>query len=110
LFLIAQIEKRRELWIGHRNDVAAMAAVAAVGPPAGHIFLAPKAYTPAPAIPAKDANLGFIDKLHGNENARSAVPLRFVFAFFLLPFFHHLLTQGKKKAPKGAFHRECSLY
>src|SRR5687767_12160936 len=40
-------------------------------------------------------DLGFVDKFHST----AVLP----FVLLLLTFFHHPLTQGKKKAPKGAF-------
>src|SRR5699024_8150325 len=43
---------------------AAIAAVAAVRPAVGHVFLAPKTQTAVAAVAGLDAQIGFIDEFH----------------------------------------------
>src|SRR5581483_2919445 len=66
LLLVAQIEQSRELRVGDRHHVAAVAAVAAA---ARHELLAAKAHAAAPAVAGDNANLDLVDKLHGKSSA-----------------------------------------
>src|ERR1044071_6762033 len=62
--LIAEIEQRREIGIGHRDDVAAGAPVAAVGPAARDVFFAAKAHAAASAVAGFDLDFDFVDEFH----------------------------------------------
>jgi hypothetical protein len=105
LFLIAQIEKRRELWIRNCDDIAAIAAIAAVRPAAGDKLLAAKAHTPAPAVTAEDSDLGFIDKLHARNRGMLAdgLPNRANSAFAQAAYHIIASLKAKKKPRKGLF-------
>ena len=64
LFTVAQIKQSRQLRIGHRHDIAAMAAMAAIGRTAPDKFGAVKAHAARPAVAGFHLNFSFVNKFH----------------------------------------------
>jgi hypothetical protein len=105
--LVTQIEQCRELRIGNRDDITAVAAVAAARAAARNEFLTAKTDAAAPAVPGDDANLDFVNEFHAKNysmadaSLTSAVVLHHVTAcvdFRLwLMFFS---SAGQKKSPE----------
>src|SRR5690606_15482855 len=62
--MAGEIDKCGHLGIGQQIHAAAVAAVAAVGPAFGDIFLAPKADTAVAAATGSNADNCFVNKLH----------------------------------------------
>jgi hypothetical protein len=65
---IAKIDQRIEALHRFHNDIAALAAIAAVRSAIFDIFLAPKADRARPARARFDKDLGLIEKMHGACN------------------------------------------
>ena len=64
MLLIAVIDQRVQIVGGHEDDVAALAAVAAVGPAELDELLAAKAHRAAAAVAAFQVDLALIEELH----------------------------------------------
>jgi len=65
-FLESEIEERVEVGVGDQEDVAARAAVAAVGPAARDELLAAKAQRALAAVSGRDMDFDFVYK-HGDR-------------------------------------------
>ena len=59
--LTLKVRQRRHICIAHKHDVAAAAAIAAVGAAVGHKLLTTKANDPVPAIASLSFNFNVID-------------------------------------------------
>jgi hypothetical protein len=68
VLLVAIVEQRVEVGHAFEDDVAAFAAVAAVGTAELDIFLAAEAYAAIAAVTGAHINLGFIEELHFQRN------------------------------------------
>src|SRR5437879_5860348 len=64
MLLVAVIDQRVEIVGGEEDDVAALAALAAIGPAEFDEFLAAKAHRPAPAVTALQIDLALVKKFH----------------------------------------------
>ena len=62
---VAEVDQRIEALDRLEDDVAALAAVAAVGPAIFDIFLAPEADRARPARAGADEDLGLVEEMHG---------------------------------------------
>ena len=62
---VAEVDQRIEALDRLEDDVAALAAVAAVGPAIFDIFLAPEADRARPAGAGADEDLGLVEEMHG---------------------------------------------
>src|SRR5262249_26792322 len=62
---VGQVEERCDARVDAQHDVAAVAPVAAVRPPARYIFLAPEAHAAIAAVARLDAHAHLVDELHG---------------------------------------------
>ena len=60
--LIAVVDKGGQLRVRHNDDVAAVAAVAAVGTALGHVGLAPERHASGAAVSALDVDVGKVGK------------------------------------------------
>jgi hypothetical protein len=60
--LIAEIQERTEVAVGHQDDIAPFASIAAVRPPFGHVFLSAETDAATPSITCPDEDFGFIDE------------------------------------------------
>jgi hypothetical protein len=74
-----KILERRELNGRFENNVATIAAVAAIGTATGNKFFAAKAYGTGAAMSAGDLDLGFINKSHGAGLTRCSVKIRNIY-------------------------------
>ncbi len=64
MLLVAEIDQGVEIGHAFDDDIAATAAVAAVGPAEFDIFLAPETAGPGPAVAAFDEDLNLVEELH----------------------------------------------
>jgi hypothetical protein len=98
LLLIPQVEQCGELRIGHRDYVAAVAAIAAVRPAARDKLFTPKADAAAPSIAGFDFDRGFVNELHGPTGCRKG-------RLFQVPhpFVSSSASHGQKKSPERGF-------
>ena len=64
MLLIAVIDERVEAVDGERDDVAAVAAVAAVRPAVFDELLAPERNAAVAAVAGADIDLGFVEEFH----------------------------------------------
>ncbi len=62
---IAEVDQGIEASDGFKNDVAALAAIAAIGTAILDIFLAPETDRPRPARTGANENFGLVEKMHG---------------------------------------------
>src|SRR5262245_19466006 len=74
LFLIAQIEERRQLRVGDDDNVTAMATVATARPAAWDKLLSAKGHATTPAGACDHSDLYFIDELHGSNGYQWPAP------------------------------------
>ncbi len=65
MLLVAVIDQRVEVVGGDQDDVAALAAIAAIGPAEFDEFLAAKAHRATPAVTALQIDLALVEKFHG---------------------------------------------
>ncbi len=61
--VVAEGEQRRDVAVGDEHDVAAPAAVAAVGPALGDVRLAPERHRAGAAVAAADVHLDLVDEV-----------------------------------------------
>src|SRR5207248_2625117 len=61
--MVPEREQRRDVAIGPQDDVAALAAVAAVRPAAGNVRFAAEGHRPGAAVPAPHVDLRLVDEL-----------------------------------------------
>src|SRR5581483_9104099 len=66
---VAVIDQRVDVAVGDGPDAAAAATVAAVGPAARNVLLAPEADGAIPALAGVDLDHGLVDELHRNKKA-----------------------------------------
>ena len=62
LAAVAEVEQRREPFVDHQDDAAAVAAVAAGGPALGDELLATQGDGSVAAVPAAHPDAGFVDE------------------------------------------------
>jgi hypothetical protein len=60
--LIAEIQERAQVAVGHQNNIAPFAAVAPIRPSLRDVFLPTETDAAAPAIACSDKDFGFIDE------------------------------------------------
>ena len=65
LALVAEVDQGVEVFVGLDPDVAAVAAVAAVGPAQRDELLAPEAHAAVAAVSGDHCDFGFVDEFHG---------------------------------------------
>jgi hypothetical protein len=73
LFVIAEIQQRRELWICNRDDIATGPAIATVRSAAANELLAMKADATTSSIATNDPYFCFIDEFHNLSNREPQV-------------------------------------
>ena len=61
----AEVDQRVEVRVGHREHMAAAAAVAAVGAAEFLVLLVPERHAAVAAVAGGDVDEGFVDELHG---------------------------------------------
>src|SRR5260370_32705546 len=69
--MVPEREERRDVAIGAQDDVAALAAVAAVRSAAGNVRLAAERHGPGAAVPTPHVDLRLVDKLTHEARIRS---------------------------------------
>src|SRR3546814_1280686 len=67
---VAEVDQRVEAGDGFEDDVAALAAVAAVGAAIFDIFLAPERHGAGAAVAGLDEDLGLVEEMHGGAFGR----------------------------------------
>ena len=65
MLCVTEVDQRIEARHRFEYDVAAFAAISAIGPAIFDVFLAPKADSAGPAPARANVNLGLIEKMHG---------------------------------------------
>src|SRR5690349_1535902 len=104
--LVTQIEQCRELRIGNRDDITAVAAVAAARAAARNEFLTTKTDAAAAAVPGDDADLDFVNEFHAKNysmadaSLTSAVVLHHVTTCVDFRLCSFLSSAGQKKSPE----------
>ncbi|MCY1230224.1 hypothetical protein D3C72_1632280 [compost metagenome] len=71
---VAEIDQGVEVRVGHREHVAATAAVAAVGAAELFVLLMTERHAAVAAIARGDVDEGFVDELHGMSSLQMKKP------------------------------------
>ncbi len=80
--MVPEGEQRRDVAIGAQDDVAALPAVAAVGPAPGNVRLAAERHRTGASVPAPHVDLRLVDELTHEARIRTS------------PFWRRLHTEG----------------
>jgi hypothetical protein len=75
--MVAECEERRDVPVGAQDDVAALAAITAVGSALGHVRLAPERDRARATVPAAQVHLHLVDEVTHEARIRTDAFLSF---------------------------------